>query len=200
MSRGARAFYLPTYSRCLLNTLPSRQGKAKVDNGCMFKEPNTMKTIPLTQGQVALVDDEDYKFINRWKWRATYCKCTKSFYAVRLTGTRPRKTIYMARLIMNTQPGMDTDHIHHNTLDNRKKELRNVTRTQNIMNQGPRRNNKLGIKGICMDHGKFRVTITKNHKWTFLGRFTKLEDALSAYQTAANEIQGEYQFMPFAYG
>ena len=86
-----------------------------------------MKKIPLTQGMVALVDDEDYAFINSFKWYAKESK--KSWYAVRMKGynkhsmrgckkgariQRKRKTIRMHNFIMKPGPA---EVIHHKSGD-----------------------------------------------------------------------------------
>jgi hypothetical protein len=42
--------------------------------------------IELTQGQVALIDDEDFELVSKYKWYARWDSHTESFYAV--TNTR----------------------------------------------------------------------------------------------------------------
>lgn len=83
-----------------------------------------MRFIPLTQGKLTIVDDEDYDFLNQWKW--SWLKNNWGGYAVR--GTRCRKEhrqnmIYMHRFIINTTKGMEVDHVNGNKLDNRKSNL-----------------------------------------------------------------------------
>jgi len=51
------------------------------------------KTIELTQGQVAIVDDEDYEYLSQWNWQAAWQKNIKSFYAVRVGGIGEKVTI-----------------------------------------------------------------------------------------------------------
>ncbi len=76
-----------------------------------------MKEIQLTQGKVALVDNEDYDFLMQWKW------CVKNmqgrFYACRGCVLNKKKIcIYMHRLITNNNnPKMHTDHVNNNSLD-----------------------------------------------------------------------------------
>lgn len=61
-----------------------------------------MKQIPLTQNQFALVDDEDYEYLNQWKWCAEYNKSVHSYYAVRnIRVGNKQKTIRMHRVILN---------------------------------------------------------------------------------------------------
>lgn len=90
-----------------------------------------MKEIQLTQGKVALVDDEDYDFLMQWKWHAH-----KDYYSedVYYAGRRDYscggngKSVQMHRVIMKTPINLCVDHIDHNTLNNQKNNLRNCSR------------------------------------------------------------------------
>src|SRR4030066_2184242 len=114
-----------------------------------------MKEIKLTRGKVAIVDDEDYEWINQWKWH-----CNGQGYAERHCDIPGKRTmIKMHRLILNTPNGMETDHINHNRLDNRKSNLRVRTRSQNAINTPIRSSNTSGKKGVDWKKnvGKWRV-------------------------------------------
>ena len=93
-----------------------------------------MKKIELTQGKFALVDDEDFEWLNQWKWYANHLGYT--WYVVRsVRYDNEVKAILMHRSILNAKIGEEIDHINHNGLDNRKKNLRICTRSQNNMNR-----------------------------------------------------------------
>ena len=97
-----------------------------------------MKTIMLTQNKVALVDDEDFHRLAGHKWRALKDSRSKEYRAVRsLKRTRNgRKTEYMAREVIGYIPEwMVVDHINHDTLDNRKSNLRIVSHAENMRNR-----------------------------------------------------------------
>ena len=98
-----------------------------------------MKKIPLTQGQVALVDDADYEWLSRWKWCAMWCSSTDSFYAVRHIRLPNGKwtTLRMHRAILGLERGdsRQVDHENHDTLDERRENLRIVTHQENQWNQ-----------------------------------------------------------------
>ncbi|TRZ48841.1 hypothetical protein D4S03_09200 [bacterium] len=157
-----------------------------------------MKEIPLTQGQVALVDDEDFERVNAFKWRASWCPGTKSFYAKRSIGPRSnQKTIYMHRFIMNTPKGMHCDHIHHDTLNNQKGNLRNCTPSQNNMNSRLRSNNTTGLNDVCR-HSKYgyQVKIHANGKAVFLKWFKTLAEAIAARDEAIKKYHGDFAYVP----
>lgn len=152
-----------------------------------------MKEIPLTQGQAALVDDDMFDFLNQWKWWAQWNPGTKSFYAAQHAGSRRfRPTIYMARLIMQTPKGFDCDHINHQTLDNRKSNLRNCTRSQNTMNSHLRSDNTTGSKGVRLHRNKFQARIMVNGKIVFCKDFPTLEEAIAAREEAVRKYHGEF--------
>lgn len=110
-----------------------------------------MKEIRLTQGMVALVDDEDYELLNRFNWYAH--KDGKTFYAAYARKEAPhekRITVQMHRLIMGMSfgDGRLCDHINRNGLDNRKNNLRETTKAVNGQNCRLHKNNSSGYTGV----------------------------------------------------
>ena len=155
-----------------------------------------MIEIPLTQNQIALIDDEDFELVSAYKWCAAWFPNAKIFYAV----TNIRKldgkwtTLKMHRIIMNAKPGELVDHIHHLTLDNRKAELRLCTRSQNGQNSHKYANNRSGHKGVYWrnDCQKWMAQIWLNGKRKNLGLFATPELAHEAYCKAAYELHGSF--------
>lgn len=148
------------------------------------------RRIPLTKGKEAIVDDDMFSFLMQWRW---YCSTTNR--AVRTEGDgKNQKTIFMHRVIMNTPPGMETDHQSLNTLDNRRENLRNCTRAQNSANKNRYSTNTSGFKGVSWSKNmkKWKAQITVNYKNTVLGHFDKIEDAARAYDEAAKERFGAF--------
>src|SRR4030042_4552219 len=94
-----------------------------------------VKEIQLTQGKVALVDDEDYNWLIKYKWCAN--KVETRWYAI---AHIPHKgTIRMHQFLLNPEKGMKCDNINGNGLDNRRCNLRIVTNAQNSMNKRKKR-------------------------------------------------------------
>jgi hypothetical protein len=156
-----------------------------------------MKEIKLTQGRVALVDDEDYDFLNQWKWRIYYDK-HKYYYAKRTEIRNGRCiTIRMHRLIMKTPPGMETDHIDHDGLNNQRYNLRNVTHAQNQMNRNAKANGLSKYLGVCLMRNKYRARIRVNNRTIHLGCFEKEDEAAIRYDRAAILYHGEFANLNF---
>ena len=156
-----------------------------------------MKIILLTKKQVTMVDDEDFDYLNQWKWNAHWNKNTNSYYAVRSSGPRNKiESFRMNRTIMNTPKGMICDHINHNTLDNRKENLRNVTPSQSSMNRRTHSNNKFGEKCISSHGYGFRVIIQKERKIVIRKTYKNLEDAIKARDIALVKYHGEFGHLP----
>jgi hypothetical protein len=150
-----------------------------------------MKTITLTQGNVAIVDDDDYKMLIAHRWFTM--KSGNQFYAVRNENNgKKRRLIMMHRVILLTPKGMDTDHISGDGLDNRRANLRVATRTQNNINRAASKNNKLNTKGVILHQGKYRAEIRFNGKNQYLGSFLTIAEAAAAYQSAAEKLYGEF--------
>jgi len=163
-----------------------------------FLLENSMKRIPLSRGQYALVDDEDYEKVNKYKWNAV--PNNKTYRASsRCTGNG--KNIRMHRFIMNAPKNMDVDHINHDTLDNRKCNLRICTRSQNLMNAKKRSGCSSKYKGVTYSKSpkdrclKKWVACIYYKSPISLGRHkTEIEAAL-AYNKAAKKYFGEYALL-----
>lgn len=145
-----------------------------------------MKQLPLKDGKVALIDDEDFEWANQWKW-----SLRSRGYVNRTSG---KKTIWLHREIMKTPQGFDTDHINGDKLDNRKLNLRICTHSQNLMNQKLNSKNTSGFRGIVWKpkRKKWQVQIKKNQKIYHGGYFKNKLEAVRVYNIKVKELFGEF--------
>ncbi len=152
------------------------------------------KLIPLTQGQFAIVDADDYEELSRYKWHVN--KGGRTYYA---RSQKKGKDIKMHRLIMGAPKGLFVDHINHNGLDNRKQNMRLCTRLENIRNQLPRRGGSSQYKGVGWHKKtkKFVARITYKGKRTSLGYYDDEIEAAKAYDKKAKELFGEFAYLNF---
>lgn len=146
-----------------------------------------MKTIQLTQGKTVIVDDDDYEYINSFSWYFL-----SSGYAAR-TENNPHKIILMHRVIMNVHGFFVVDHINHDTLDNRKINLRVCTHAENNRNRIIASDRD--YKGIYRHGDCWRACISLNNKSFHIGTFNTKEDAALAYNEKAKELFGVFAFL-----
>lgn len=152
-----------------------------------------MKEIQLSQGKVALVDDEDYERLMQWKWYTV--KHRASFYA-----HSTLEKLKMHRIVMNAPKGVLVDHIDGNGLNNQKKNLRLCTNSQNLINRGLPSNNTIGYKGVSSNGntGRFwKAEIKKDDKKIYIGNYKTPEEAAKAYDRKAIELFGEFAWLNF---
>lgn len=146
------------------------------------------KSIPLTKGKFALVDDVDFDRINAWKW----CFLS-SGYAVR-RDVITNKFILMHRQIVNPASNEVVDHIDGDKLNNTRANLRVCNQTRNMQNSNRYHNNTSGYKGVSWSKQfrKWSADIQHNRKHVFLGYFDNVIDAARAYNTAAMKYFGNF--------
>lgn len=103
---------------------------------------------------------------------------------------------------MNTLVELQVDHINHNGLDNRRANLRNVTRIQNQRNQLPQIGGTSQYKGVCWDKAnrKWMAQFTIRGRRYYLGRFISEIEAGKAYDRAARKHFGEFALCNFEEG
>lgn len=152
-----------------------------------------MKTIELTQGKIATVDDCDYEYLMQWKW------CYSGVYAVRRKSKHTGHLINMHRNIFE-QRGVKVngciDHIDRNKLNNQFKNLRLATVNQNQYNCVAQVNNSSGFKGVSRirKSSKWLAQIRANGKSINLGTYPTREDAARAWNKAALKLHSEFAY------
>ncbi len=159
----------------------------------------SFRKIPLTQGKFAIVDPEDFEMLNKFKWLSH--KCGRAYYAFRHVNVPNKQTIVlMHRQLISSPPDKSVDHINHNGLDNRKTNLRIVSRMQNQWNMRKRQTKSTsrykGVHFLKRDK-KWCAKMWHNGKHISIGSFGDEESAARAYDAKAKELCGQYACLNF---
>lgn len=132
------------------------------------------------------IDTEDIKKIKDYKWNLDS----------RQYGKNSKYQLLMHRVIMDAKKGDYVDHVSHDTLDNRKSNLRIVTNQQNGMNRKLGVTNTSGRTGVFWNKNtcKWMAAIGVNKKLKHLGTFSTYDEAVQARLSAELKHFGEYRF------
>lgn len=162
--------------------------------GCFY-----MKQIQLTQGKVALVDDEDFDYLNQFKWAAA--KFPNNYYAVRYSSIGGKQvSVYMHREILGVvDGGIFVDHQNHDGLDNQRVNLRTGTHQDNQRNKRSKAGSSSKYVGVCWHKKdkKWQAAIAIDGKQAHLGQFDSEVDAAVARDVAAKKHYGEFAKLNF---
>lgn len=153
------------------------------------------REISLSQGYVALVSEEDYPELSRYKWQLFKAKRKVGgyrLYAARSGGGRGEATVKMHRQILGATGDQCVDHIDGDGLNNSRDNLRVCTNQENSRNARISHNNTSGYKGVARFRNKWRAYLTVDAKQKHLGFFLDRLEAAHAYDRAARELFGNF--------
>lgn len=155
-------------------------------------------------GLFSLVDDEDFEMVSQVHWserRKKYKENTRTYAIHEYTIDGDRGRIYLHRLILRAEIGEIVDHINHDTLDNRKENLRKCTHAENMRNQLKHYYSATSpYKGVTC-HGRkgwWKAVISVDGKSHLIGVFERPEQAAHAYDEAARKYHGEFASLNFS--
>jgi hypothetical protein len=143
------------------------------------------------EGKFALVDDEDYDYLNQYPWYIDAHGYAFSRFWNKNT-KRTEGVGFMHRLLLTN--GNKVDHINGNKLDNRRENLRYCTSDQNMYNRRKHSKATSRYKGVFFEKAlnKWRACIRFNKKLIYLGSFIDENEAALAYNKKAEELFGEF--------
>jgi hypothetical protein len=156
-----------------------------------------MKTLPLTKGRVAMVDDEDFPAVAQFRWYVS-----THGYAVRTVHANGRSTkVSLHRFLMKPQGGEHIDHINGDPLDCRRANMRIATRSQNLANARKRITSTQPFKGITYDATRRRLRwyarVNKDGRRFRSKRFETAEEAARAHDDLARQLHGDFARLNF---
>ena len=172
-----------------------------LDNG----EAEFYITSRLGEEFVVKVSEEDIKRLVKWNksWNASWRNDSQSYYICSceylgiFDGQVKEKIHYLHRWIFDYPEFMHIDHINHDTLDNRRCNLRLTEQSQNLEHRsGKNKNNKSGYRNVAYiknDKYPYRVQLMVNGKNTVLGEFDDPHVAGAFAEEMRQKYYGKYK-------
>jgi hypothetical protein len=150
------------------------------------------REIQLTKGFVALVDDEDYEWLNRYKWYEAVGYAGRN--VTNPAGGKTRLLMHREILGLGYEDASHVDHINRNRLDNHRANLRICLNAENRRNQKAQSGGYSRFKGVTWHKrdSKWLAHIRYETKLHFLGYYKVEEGAARAYDKAALQYFGEF--------
>lgn len=159
-----------------------------------------MREIPLTQGKIAIVDDEDYERLSSHKWFVWVARgvsyAGRHVYIKDADGKLKQQSILMHRVVADANGVGVVDHVNGDGLDNRRHNLRICTQQQNTANNR-RARGKSGFRGVYGHRNRWEAKISHNRRMFHIGSFGSPEDAAIARDAVAKRINGKFAVLNF---
>lgn len=184
---------------CQLPTAPAHTFLMTEEDYIEKKE----RLIPLTRGYFAIVDEDKYAELIKYKWYVI--KGNNTCYAMRYIRLKnPTESIY---IYMHAQilgyPDSEIDHKNHNGLDNRICNVRTCTRAQNQHNRKNVKHTSI-FKGVS--EAQYYKKTGRGKRWMISLRpegklihfyFDDEIEAAKVYDEKALELYGEFAYTNF---
>jgi hypothetical protein len=154
-------------------------------------------TIPLTQNKEAIILALDFDRVSPRLWFAA--KYQDDLYYAYTNIRKPDgslKRVSMHHFLCPLEKGKVVDHRNGNTLDNRRSNLLNVTRTESNRNRRAHKGTSK-FKGVCLYYKAWKATIYMDKRPINLGTFRNEKDAAKAYDGAARKYFGKFARLNF---
>lgn len=144
--------------------------------------------LKITGGEI-IFDAKDKDIVLAHKWYVT----KRGYVQTSSLRSKTGKTFFLHNLIMDAQKGKEIDHISGNKLDNRRKNLRYATRSQQMMNRCVPSHNTSGVKGVHFEkqYQKWIAEIRVGER-RIRRTFINIKDAISARKDFEKNLFGEY--------
>lgn len=131
---------------------PGRRAGARRD-GAPIRVDGDVAYIALPHGRTAIIDAADVEKVSGYRWNAFRPSRTSDAYYVSTYARTPdgrATTLYLHRVVTGAPKGLTVDHLSHDTLDNRRANLRVCTNAQNNANRQLDKRSKTGARGVSI--------------------------------------------------
>ena len=146
--------------------------------------------LPLSRGKVTKLDLADLeRVLAAGPWRVNFGSNFRAARTIRKDGKKT--TELLSRFLMNPTEGEEVDHANHDTLDDRRQNLRCCTHSENMANMR-KFSGTSRYKGVSCHGNRWQAKIRVNRKQIHLGRFDTQEQAALIYNDAARAHFGEF--------
>jgi hypothetical protein len=153
------------------------------------KDYYELKLVGKNKG-VALIDLIDFENISKHHWTLN----SKGYIRAYIN----KKDVYLHRFIIKPKRNYIVDHINHNTLDNRRANLRLASKSTNAMNSKVPSNSTTGYKGVYFrEEGNYKywlAIINIKGKRIHLLKTQNKHEAIKARILAEKKYFGEYKY------
>lgn len=142
-----------------------------------------------------LVSGEDLPRVQMHRWSISFRGQKKRPYIITQANSKgvtqgaSRQTLLLHRFLTDAPKGMQVDHINGDPYDNRRSNLRVLTKAQQMQNTAVREDNPTGYRNVRLaSNGKYLVTVSKNKRRHHRGPFETIEEAVAAAQALRKEL------------